>query len=478
MKRQASKWLIFTLVAIAQFMVVLDSSITNVALPAIKHALNFSDNSLQWVVTAYALAFGGFLLLGGRAADQFGRRRMLLIGMAGFTLFSLLIGISHSATLLIALRALQGLSAAFMSPAALSIVLATFTDSKERNRALGLWTTVATGGAAAGLLVGGLLTQFVDWRWNFFINIPIGIAISFAIARFVPKHEKETNDKHLDLPGAALITTGLIALVYGLSQAPTWGWLSPGTLGILATALLLIVGFVFNETRSKHPLMPLSIFKIRNVAGGNLMIAPVYAGMMSVFFLVSLYLQSVLHFSALQTGLSFLPFPIILGFMSTRIPKLVGTYGFKPFLIAGPLIVALGVGILTQLPVDGSYFINVLPAILLIPLGLGLTVMPIMAAATSGVPAHESGLASGLVSTSQQMGGAIGLAILSGVAATVTSANIGLGAISALVAGYDRAFLVAVGFMIAASILAATVIVQRKKADQPEKASAAIPAFE
>lgn len=285
--------LIFILVAAAQFMVVLDSSITNVALPAIKQSLGFDVNTLQWVVTAYALTFGGFLLLGGRASDLFGRRRILLIGMTGFTIISFLIGISHSGVLLIALRAMQGLAGALMSPAALSIVLTTFKEGQDRNKALGFWTTVATGGAAFGLLLGGMLTQYFGWRWNFFINVPIGIFITIAISRIVPLHEREEKIKSgLDLPGAALVTSGLISLVFVISQAPVWGWFSAPTISLLAGTGILLLLFVVNENRTKHPLMPLSIFKIRNVTGANIMMAPIVAGMYGMFFLTSLYSNS------------------------------------------------------------------------------------------------------------------------------------------------------------------------------------------
>src|SRR6266446_1765916 len=302
-----SKWLTFILVAIAQFMVVLDIAITNVALPTIKQQLHFTNSSLQWVITAYALTFGGFLLLGGRLADLFGRRRTLLIGMAAFTTFSLLIGLSHSATMLIVLRALQGLSAALMSPAALSIVLTTFSDGPERNRALGYWTLVATGGAAVGLLLGGVLTEYLGWRWNFFVNVPVGILMLAAISRFVPVHAKEENRPTLDLPGAVLVTSSLMLQVFAFSKAPSWGWLSGSTLGTLGVALVLLAAFLVNEYRAKHPLMPLSIFRIRNVTGANLMMAPIYAGMLGMFFLITLYVQNILHYSPIKTGLAFLP---------------------------------------------------------------------------------------------------------------------------------------------------------------------------
>jgi EmrB/QacA subfamily drug resistance transporter len=458
-----SKWLIFILVAIAQFMVVLDISITNVALPTIKQQLNFTNSSLQWVITAYALTFGGFLLLGGRLADLFGRRRTLLIGMGAFTVFSLLIGLSQTSTELIILRALQGLSAALMSPSALSIVLTTFREGPERNRALGYWTLVATGGAAVGLLLGGVLTQYLNWRWNFFVNVPVGIAVTAAIARFVPGHAKEENRPSLDLPGAVLVTSSLILQVFAFSKAPAWGWLSASTLATLGAALVLLAAFLANEYWAKHPLMPLSIFRIRNVTGANLMMAPIYAGLLGMFFLITLYVQNILHFSPIKTGLAFLPFPLILGLMSTRIPGLVGRYGFKRFLVAGPLLVAIGLAMLSRVSVHGDYWTSLLPTLIIMPLGMGMTFMPIIAAATSGVPGHQAGLASGLINTSQQMGGALGLSILSGIAASVTASSAYLGRAGALVHGFDRAILAAVAFLLFAAILAILVIRQPKR---------------
>jgi EmrB/QacA subfamily drug resistance transporter len=466
--KTTSRWLIFILVAIAQFMVVLDVSITNVALPTIQHDLHFTTNALQWVITAYALSFGGFLLFGGRAADLFGRRRMLLIGMIAFTVFSFLIGISHSAVLLIALRALQGLSAAFMSPAALSIVLTTFRDGPERNRALGYWSLVATGGAAVGLLLGGVLTQYLGWRWDFLVNVPVGIVMSYFIYRVVPAHAREEKRTSLDALGALFITSSLMVLVFAFTQAPLWGWLDIKTLGLFGGGLALLGAFLFNESRVRHPLMPLSIFKIRNVTGANLIMVPVTAAMLGTFFLVTLYVQEILHFSPVMSGLSFLPFPVVLGFMSTRIPKLVSRYGYRRFLIAGPIIVGIALFWLSRLPLDGTYFFGLLPAFLLMPIGMGMTIMPTMAAATSGVPAHEAGLASGLISTSQQMGSALGLSVLSGIAASAAAASY-VGGSAAAVAGYHVAFLVAVGFALAASAVAFGII------RQPKQKSATVP---
>src|SRR5882724_333038 len=389
---QKSKWLIFTLLAIAQFMIVLDVSITNVALVTIKQNLHFSNSSLQWVITAYALTFGGFLLLGGRAADLFGRRRTLVIGMVSFTIFSLLIGLSQSSSMLIVLRALQGLAAALMSPSALSIVLVTFGEGPERNKALGYWTLIATGGAAMGLLLGGVLTQFLGWRWDFFVNVPIGILVAIGILKNVPAHEKVATHNNLDLPGAILVTGGLITLVYALSQGPVWGWLNSSLLLTIAAAIVLLIAFIFNESKTRYPLMPLTIFKIRNVTGANVIMAPLYAGMLGMFFITSLYIQSILNYSPVLTGLSFLPFPIILAFVSTRVPRFVSRIGYKPFLIAGPLLIAIAIAWLSRLPVHGTYLIDVLPTLLVMPIGVGMTFMPIIAAATSGVPPQQPGL--------------------------------------------------------------------------------------
>ncbi|MBV9349541.1 MAG: MFS transporter [Patescibacteria group bacterium] len=457
-------WLVFTLVAIAQFMVILDSSITNVALPSIQRELHFLTNSsLQWVVTGYALTFGGFLLFGGRAADLFGRRRMLLLGMAAFTLCSFLIGISQSATMLIVLRALQGLAAAFMSPAALSIVLSVFEEGPKRGLALGLWSTVATGGAAMGLLVGGLLTQFLGWQWNFFINVPIGIVMLVAIARIVPRYESDAGHTHLDLSGAALSTVGLMAFVYAVSRAPFLGWLSPATLGTAALAIILIVLFIWNESRKEYPLIPLSIFKVGNVAGANLIMAPVFASMLSIFFLTTLYVQGVLHYSPLITGLAFLPFPFILGFTSSRVPALVARYGYKRFLLCGPVLIALGLWWLSRLPVDGVYLVHLLPAFIVLPFGIGMMFMPIVAAATAGIPRDEAGLASGLITTSQQMGGALGLAIISGIA----SVPAGITSAQGLVTAFDKGYTAALVFVAFAFLIALTLIKETRHARVP-----------
>jgi MFS family permease len=345
-----------------------------------------------------------------------------------------------------------------MSPAALSIVLVTFRDGMARGKALGYWTLVATGGAAVGMLLGGVLTQYLGWRWNFFINVPVGIVMSYLIGKFVPVHEREEKRTSMDLAGSTLVTAALMSVVYGFSQAPEWGWLAFKTLSVFGAAAILLGAFIWNEARAKHPLMPLSIFKIRNVTGANLIMAPVYASLMGMFFLTTLYIQGVLHYSPVVTGLSFLPFPILLGLMSTRIPKLVARYGFRRFLIMGPLLVAIGALWLSRLHVGSDYISGILPAFIIMPLGMGMTFMPTIAAATSGVPAHEAGLASGLISTSQQMGGALGLAILSGVATSTAASTMHLGTKAATIHGYTVAFLVSTIFMVAAMLVAALVI--------------------
>jgi EmrB/QacA subfamily drug resistance transporter len=454
------KWLILALLAVAQFMVVLDSAIVNVALPAMEKALHFDQASLQWVVTSYTLAFGGFLLLGGRAADLYGRRRVLLAGIAGFTLLSLAIGLAPSSTLVIVLRALQGLAAAFMSPAALSILLTTFNEGKERTSALGIWSAIGSGGAAVGVLLGGVLTQYFGWEWNFYINVPIGIAVFFGLRKFVPAHAQEEADKNLDIPGALSVTSGLIGLVYTLVEAPVWGWTNPVTISLGLGSLLLLAAFIFNESRAKHPLMPLSIFKIRNVSGANLMMVPIMAGLMGMFFFVSLYIQNTLQYSPVMTGLSFLPIPIIIGITSTLAPRFMGHIGFKPLLVGGTALLALGTFLLSFVSAEGTYITNVLPGLLVMALGAGVTFVAVSVAATSGVPGREAGLASGLLSTSQQMGGALGLAVLSGIATMATASAQTTG--EAEVAGYKAAFLAA-SILTAIALLIALFVIRNTK---------------
>lgn len=452
------------LLAIAQFMVVLDSAIVTVALPAMKDALHLDQSALQWIVTSYTLAFGGFLMLGGRAADLYGRRRVLLLGVATFTLFSLAIGLAQSGALVIVLRALQGLAAALMSPAALSILLTTFNEGKDRNRALGVWSAVGAGGAAVGVLLGGVLTQYMGWEWNFFVNIPVGVIVYLGLRKFVPAHIQEESDKNLDVPGAILVTTGLIGLVYALEEAPHWGWTSFATIGTFLVSLAVLAAFIVNESKVKHPLMPLSIFKIRSISSANIMMVLIRASLMGMFFFVSLYIQEVLKFSPLLTGLSFLPMPIIIGIASTYSPRAVSKYGFKPLLITGTTLMVIGTFMLSFVGLDGTYFVNILPAFLVMALGAGVTFVAVTVAATAGVPAREAGLASGLLNTSQQMGGAFGLAVLAGVmtGATSTALTNGVNPALASIDGYRAAFLVATALTLAALLIAIFAIKAHK----------------
>ncbi len=456
MDSSRNRWLDLVILAVAQFMIVLDVSIVNVALPSMQKELGLSLSALQGIVTAYTLAFGGFLLLGGRAADLYGRKRIFLGGIFFFTLVSLTIGIADSASLMVPLRALQGLAAAFMSPAALSLVLSIFRDPKERTTALSVWGAVSAGGATAGLLVGGVLTQYINWRWNFFVNVPVGIAVFTAAWRLLPAHTPEERDKSLDLPGAILGTGGLMLLVYTLSHGNTWGWLGGQTLGLLALSFALLALFLFNESRAKHPLMPLSFFKIGNVAAALAMQLPVTASMFAMFFFLSIYVQGILHYSPLETGFAFLPVSLIIGFVATMAPRLIRRIGYRAVLVIAPLFLAAGLYLFTFTTVETTY-LHLLAGLLIMPIGLGLSFVSITIAATTGVPGRESGLASGLLATAQQIGGSLGLAILSGIASSATAAALlanGGDQARALVVGFHGAFYAGMFFALLSSFIA------------------------
>ncbi len=468
--KQPFKWGLLGLLALAQFMVVLDTSIVNVALPAIQKALDFNASDLQWVITAYTLAFGGFLLLGGRAADLYGRRKMFIIGVAGFTAMSLLVGLSQDSTMMIIARGLQGLFAALMSPAALSIVLTSFKEGADRNKALGIWGAVAAGGAAAGVVFGGLLTEYTSWEWNFFVNIPVGLFVILIARRIIPLHESEADHNDLDLPGAITVTGGLMTLVFALTKAPEWGWTNGTTLSLFVAVIALLGAFVWNESRVKHPLMPLSIFRIRNLTGANLVMMPITAAMMSMFFFVSLYIQTVMDYSPVMTGVSLLPVTFIIGIVATVMSGQVAKIGYKRILMVAPLFVAGGLFWLGHLPVDGTYVGNILPGLSLVAVGMGAIFVTATITATSGVPGNEAGLASGLFNTSQQIGGALGLAVLSGVAASHTTDVLSkLGhmpsaneIVTATVGGWTNAFYVGFAFALLAAFVATTVVKQHK----------------
>lgn len=428
-KHSENKWVILALLALAQFMVILDVSIVNVALPSMARELHFAGNNLQWVVTAYTLTFGGFLLLGGRASDLFGRRRIFITAVSFFALFSLLCGLAQSDLQVIIARALQGLAGAIMSPAALSIVLAEFEEGEERNKAMGVWGGVAAGGAAAGVLLGGVLTQYLSWRWNFFVNVPIGLFVVLTSIRLLPHHIGEENTKlHLDLPAAALATAGLMSLVYGLSKAPNDGWGSKTVWEFIIAGLVLLIGFFINERRTDQPMLPLSLFKVRNVLGGNSAFLVIACTLFSMFFFMTLYAQQVLGYSPVKTGISFLPVTFIIAILSGVVSKIVPKIGYKPPMNLGPIVLAVGLFVIAHtMKVGGDYWHNVFPGLAIFAAGMGLTFVSGTLAATSGVPRHLSGIASGVLNTSQQVGGAIGLAVLSAIAFSAVRAETSAG---------------------------------------------------
>lgn len=465
-KHSQNKWILLALLAMAQFMVVLDVTVVNVALPSMARELHFAANNLQWVITAYTLTFGGFLLLGGRAADLYGRRKIFIWAVAAFSIMSLITGLAQSDTWVIFARAFQGLAAAIMSPAALSIVISEFEEGKERNAALGVWAAVAAGGSAVGVLLGGILTQYLSWRWNFFVNVPVGIIVVLAAFKLLPAHIGEENKKiKLDLTGALTATAGLMSLVFGLSKAPQDGWGSITVIAFIAAAVALLIAFVINESKVSQPLMSLSIFKIRNVAGGNLTFLAIACTLFAMFFFMTLYVQTVLGYSPVKSGLAFLPVTFVIAITSAIVSRIVGKIGYKPFIVAGPLFLSLGLFVIAYtMKVGGNYWHNVFPGLAIVAFGMGLSFISGTLAATSGIPKHFSGLASGILNTSQQVGGAIGLAILSAVYASTFKSNLLHRNSAALsqIHGYQAGLHVGVGLALGASIIAFLVIKNQK----------------
>jgi len=464
--RSASPWLVLVLAALAQFMVVLDATIVNVALPSIQRGLHFSTANLQWVVNAYTLSFGGFLLLGGRAADLFGRKRLFLAGIALFSAASLLNGLAGSATMLVVGRALQGLGGALVSPAALAIITTTFAEGRERTRALGVWSAVAVGGGAVGLLLGGILTDLVSWQWVFFVNVPVGIAAILVSARYVPESRIEGGRGRIDVGGAVSITAALLVAVYAIVNAQSAGWLSGQTLGLGAVAVVLLGAFVLIQLRHSHPLIRLGILRVRSLAGADTAMLLVASGMFGMFFFASLYVQDVLNYSPLRAGLAFLPVTagIVLGAGLSQ--QLIRRFGVRAVAIAGMSIAAVGLLVLSRIPVDGTYLGSLLPGLMPMSLGMGLTFVPITLIATTNVDDNDAGLASGLLNTAQQVGGALGLAILATFAASRTSNVLGglghapshLDTLGAMVSGFQLAFLIAAALIGTAAVLLALVV--------------------
>jgi len=455
-----SKWLGLALLAVVQFMVVLDIAIVNVALPSIQVDLGFSQENLQWVISAYALVFGGFLLLGGRAADLLGRRRLFLVGLIIFTAGSLLSGLAWSEASLIGARALQGLGAAVISPAALSILGVTFAEGRERNIALGVWGAVGGFGAAAGVLFGGVLTDAFSWPWIFLVNVPVGVA-AFALAPVLLGESRDARVRSFDAIGAFLVTGGLVTLVFGITQAGDYGWGSLETIGLFAGAAALLVAFVGWEARASEPLMRLGILRLQTVTGSNIAGFILGGAMFAMFLMLTLYMQQVLGYSAMKTGIAYLAVAGTAILWSAVAAQLVTKVGVKPVLVAGMTSLTAGLILFTQVSVGGSYLGDLLPGFLLIGLGLGFSFVPISIAALAGVRDEEQGLASGLINTSQQIGGALGIAVLSTIATTQTGNAIadGTAVPVALTDGFQTAFFVGVGIA-AVGILAALFLVR------------------
>ncbi len=443
--RKVNPWLVLVIACLAQFMVVLDATVVNIALPSVQRGLHFSAADLQWVVNGYTLIFGGFLLLGGRAADLLGRKRLFIAGVILFSAASLLNGVAQSSGMLIVGRGLQGLGGALVSPAALSIVTTTFSDGAQRTKALGVWSAIAAGGAAAGLLLGGVLTDIASWRWVFFVNVPVGVATVLLALRYVRESRMDVAHRSYDVAGAVTVTGGLVILVYAIVKAQAYGWGSAKTLGLGAIAFVLLAAFIAIEQRSQAPLMRLNIFRIRTLAAADTALLLVASGMFGMFFFASLYVQDVLGYSPLRAGLAFLPVSggIIVG--AGLAQQLIKRLGVRVVSIIGIALATLGMLVLTQLPVHGSYASDLLVGLLPLSIGMGLTFVPITLLGTSGVKGEDSGLASGLFNTAQQVGGSLGLAILSSLAASQTTSLLhgSGGAVAARVSGYHVAFLAA-----------------------------------
>jgi EmrB/QacA subfamily drug resistance transporter len=447
-----------------QLMVVLDATIVNIALPSAQQDLGFSNADRQWVVTAYSLAFGGLLLLGGRLADLFGRRRMLLIGLVGFAAASALGGAAQGFGLLVAARATQGAFGAALAPAALSMLTVTFSDPQERGKAFGIFGSIAGAGAAVGLLLGGALTEYLSWRWCLYVNVPIAVGAAVGALLILPKTGR-SGDVHLDIPGVLTAVTGLSGLVYGFSRAATDGWADPWTMGVLAVSVVLLVAFVLVERRVSRPLLPMRVVLHRRRGGAYLAIALSATGMFAIFLFLTYYLQQTLGFSPMVTGLAFLPFVAGIVTSSTIVvPRLLPRIGPRPLIVTGQLLGAAGLLILSRLEVGSSYAGHVLPALLVMGLGMGLIFGSSFNTATAGVQPSDAGVASAMVNTGQQVGGALGTALLNTLAATVTASYLASRTPSpavieaAAVAGDTRAFLIAAGIFGAAAVLSAVVL--------------------
>jgi EmrB/QacA subfamily drug resistance transporter len=469
------RWRILAVVATAFFMTILDVSIVNVALPSIGEDLEFSRGNLQWVITAYAIAFGGFLLLGGRAADLLGRRLVFMVGVTLFTVASLVCGLAESEGMLIAARAVQGLGGAIISPAALSIVMTSFEEGAERNKALGVWGALGGSGAAVGVLAGGILTDWVGWEWIFWVNVPVGVLVLALTPVIVPESFRQTARRRYDPLGAISVTAGLTLLVYAISEAPDVGWATARTILLLVACGALLATFVVIERTVAEPLMPFRIFRVRTVAGANGVGALLGAVIFANFFLLTLYVQNVLGFSALRTGVTFVATAGTAVISAGVAQALTTKFGAKPVMTAGLLLLTAAMVWYSQIPVDGSYASDLLPGYLLVGVGIAFAFVPVSIAALAGVAEREAGLASGLINTSQQIGGAVGVAVASTVFTSRFESLVvdGNATPLALTGGYRWAFWALVAFGVAAVIAAVTLIRREELAESPTTAPAA-----
>lgn len=469
---RVNPWTVLIVVCFAQFMVVLDATIVNVALPSIQADLNLSAQNLQWIVNAYTLVFGGFLLLGGRMADLIGRKRLFIAGTVIFSAASLVNALATSGEMLIIARGFQGLGGALTSPAALSIVTTTFDEGPQRTKALSVWGAIAAGGAAFGLLLGGILTDVLDWRWNFIINVPIGIGVVLATLRFVPESRHEGDHRHFDVAGAVTVTGGLMVLVYAIVKAQEWGWTSLETIAWFAGAIALLAAFIFVELRSPQPLVRLSFFKLRWITVANLTMFVVAGGMFGMFYFASLYVQQILGYDPLQAGLAFLPVSAGIMVGAGIAQQVIGRVGVKPVVCVGMALAAAGLSLLAlTTAVDGTY-LALLAGLLPMAIGMGMTFVPMTLVATAGVEPADAGLASGLFNTSQQIGGALGLAILATIAVNTTG---DAHTPSAMVEGFQAAFFVSAGLMVAGLLLVVFALRKRDIAEVHLGEAAAVP---
>jgi EmrB/QacA subfamily drug resistance transporter len=469
------RWRILAVVATAFFMTILDVSIVNVALPTIGEDLNFSRENLQWVITAYAIAFGGFLLLGGRAADLLGRRRVFMVGVALFTLASLVCGLSESEGMLIGARAVQGLGGAIISPAALSIVMTSFEEGAERNKALGVWGALGGSGAAVGVLAGGVLTDWLGWEWIFWVNVPVGILVLALTVPIVPESFRQTERRRYDPLGAISVTAGLTLLVYAISEAPNVGWATTRTILLLIASGVLLLAFVVIERTVAEPLMPFRIFRVRTVTGANGVGALLGAVIFANFFLLTLYVQNVLGYSPLKTGFTFVATAGTAVLAAGVAQALTTKFGAKPVMTVGLVLLTAAMVWYSQIPVDGSFAADLLPGYLMVGVGIAFAFVPVSIAALAGVAEREAGLASGLINTSQQIGGAIGVAVASTVFTSrfeslVEERN---PLAAALTGGYRWGFWALVVFGVLSVVAALTLIRREEMAETPTTAPAA-----